>query len=148
MSVNRMPLWLGLASFALLIALVLGLQPYSVTSPWSRYDKPGQRFLVAALRRDTAVLKRLSASPGPVEWALRTEQTERNALAAWANSARASVAFERGDSTDVLYDTPTSACPFLLTFVDQTHPRILRAQARCYMRRGWPSDPSVIAVSQ
>ena len=129
------------------VALLLGLQPYSVTSRWSRYDEPGHRFVDAALRSDTITLERLSASPGAVSWALRVGQSERRALTAWTNSARASVAFSRADTVDVWYYTFTDACPFRLTFVGQHGMRVVRAHARCYMRRGWPTDPSVIQVS-
>lgn len=127
-------------------ALILGLQPYSVPSPWSRYDEPGHRYVQAALRYDTAALERQSASAQAVNWALQAGHSERNALTAWANSARASVAFTRADTTDVWYGTVTDACPFRLTFVGQHGMRVVRAHARCYMRRGWPTDPSVIQI--
>lgn len=128
-------------------AVVFRLQPYSVTSPWSRFDEPGRRYVQAALRRDTAALQRLSASSDAVDWALLVGSTERGALAVWATSARASVGFTRRDTMDVWYDTPTDACPFRLTFVGQRALRVVRAHARCYFRRGWPSDPKVIDVS-
>src|ERR1700741_544761 len=85
------------------LALLLAVQPYSVTSRWSRYDQPGRRYVEAALRSDTTALQRLSASPQAVSWALRVGQSERSALTAWANSARASVAFSRADTVDVWY---------------------------------------------
>jgi hypothetical protein len=147
MTINRTPFCLGLVALGLLIALVLTLQPYSVTSPWSRFDEPGRRYLAAALRRDTVALDQLSLSSEAVQWALRTEQGQRAALTSWVNSAAASEGFQRGDTTHVLFDTATQACPLLLTFVNQNHPKVLRAHARCYMRRGWPTDSSVIAVT-
>ena len=147
MTANRMPLYLSLASLALTIAAVLILQPYSVTSPWSGFNRPGQRYFSAALRRDSVELGRLSVSQAPVEWALSTEHKARNSLAAWANNASASVGFKRGDTTAVLFDTPTRACPVLLTFVGpDAQARVLQAAARCYTRRGWPEDQSIIAV--
>ncbi len=69
------------------------------------------------------------------------------ALASWANSAAASVGFQRGDTTDVLFGSATQACPLLLTFVNQRHPVVLRAHVRCYLGRGWPTDPAVIGVT-
>ena len=146
MSVYRVPSLLALGSLIVGLGFLLATQPYSVSRPWSRFDEPAHRYLAAALRRDSSTLKRLSATPQPVHWAIRTEQIERGALAAWANSARASLGFSRGDTIEVWYDTPTDACPFLLTFVGQERPRLVRAYARCYRYRGCPSDPSVIAI--
>jgi hypothetical protein len=147
MTISRTPFFLGLVAFGLIAGLVLILQPYSVTSPWSRFDEPGRRYLAAALRRDTVALVHLSGSSAAVQWALKAEERERVALTSWVNSVAASVGFQRGDTTDVLFGTATRACPLLLTFVNQNHPVVLRAHVRCYMRRGWPTDPSVIAVT-
>jgi hypothetical protein len=146
MSGYRMPSLLALAGLLVGLAFLFATQPYSVSRPWSRFDEPAHRYLAAALRRDSSTLERLSATPQPVHWAIRTEQIEGGALAAWANSARASLGFSRGDTIEVWYDTPTDACPFRLTFVGQERPRLVRAYARCYKYRGWPSDPSVIAI--
>jgi hypothetical protein len=129
------------------ILLVLGLQPYSVTSPWSRFDGPGRKYVEAALRQDTAALRNLSASSAPIRWAILVRQTDPAALATWANWAHASVGFTRGDTTDVWYDTPTSACPFRLTFVRDHSAKVVDAHARCYFKRGWPTDSTAIDVS-
>lgn len=146
MSVYRVPSLLALGSLLAGLAFLLATQPYSVSRPWARFDEPGHRFLAAALRRDTSTLKRLSATPQPVQWAMRTDRMEGGTLAAWATSARASLGFSQGDTTEVWYETPTEHCPFRLTFVGQEHPRLVGAYARCYRYRGWPSDPSVIAI--
>ena len=57
MSTDRVPLLLvgglGLAGLAFLLLA----QPYSVPAPWSHYDAPAQRYLAAALRRDTVALQ-------------------------------------------------------------------------------------------
>jgi hypothetical protein len=148
MSLDRVPALLASGLTLLGLAVLLGLQPYSVARPWSRFDEPGHRFIEAALRRDTMALEQLSASSEAVNWAIQAEQAGRNALAAWAQSGRASLGFTRGDTTDVWYDTPTDACPFRLTFVGRGTPRVVRAHARCYLWRGWPDDPSVISVSR
>jgi hypothetical protein len=142
---DRMPL-LGIAGAGVMgLASLLAVQPYSAPSPHSHFDAPAHRYLVAALRRDTATLNRLTAAPHPITWAVRTEATERRALAAWASSARASLAFSRGDTTEVWYESATDACPFRLTFAG---PKVVEAHARCYTHRGWPSDPTVIAVTR
>jgi hypothetical protein len=114
----RVPPLLALGGLLMGLALLLATQPYSVSRPWAHFDEPAHRYLVAALRRDSSGLERLSATPQPVHWAIRTEQTERG----------------------------TDACPFRLTFVGQERPRLVRAHARCYKYRGWPFDPSVIAI--
>jgi hypothetical protein len=146
MTAERVPALLTAGLLLGGLALVLVLQPYSATSPWVRFDVAGQQFLEAALQRDTGELAQLSAAPQPVRWALAAAETERNALAAWATSARASHGFSRGDTTEVWYDTPTHACPFRLTFVGQRHPKVVGSHARCYTWHGWPTDPSVVAI--
>jgi hypothetical protein len=146
MSISRVPSLLALGSLVAGLAFLLATEPYSVSRPWSRFDEPGHRFLAAAIRRDTSTLQRLSDDPQPVHWALQTEQMEAGALAAWANSARASLGFPLGDTTEVWYDTPTAYCPFRLTFVGQERPILVRAYARCYKYLGWPSNPPVIAT--
>jgi len=54
MAVDRVPTLLASGLLLVGVALVFALQPYSVTSPWSRFDKPAHHYLGAALRRDTA----------------------------------------------------------------------------------------------
>jgi hypothetical protein len=146
MSGYRVPSLLALGGLLVGLALLFATQPYSVSRPWSRFDEPAHRYLEAALRRDSSALERLSATPQPVHWAIRAEQIGGDALATWVNSARAVQGFSRGDTIEVWYDTPTDACPFLLAFVGQERPRLVRAHARCYKHRGWPSDPSVVAI--
>jgi len=146
MTVNRQSL-LILAGLALVgYVLVLAVQPYSVTSPWTRWDEPGRRYFDAALRLDTAALRRLSASPGAVSWGLRAGHSERNSLAAWASSARAWVGLRRGDTTDVWYGRLTDDCSSRLTFISEQSPRVVGAQASCTFRLHWPTDPKVIDV--
>jgi hypothetical protein len=147
MTTNRERL---LVMFGVLLAgllLVLVLQPYSVVSPWSRFDDPGRRYLRAALRHDTVALQSMSASSRPVRWAIGVGQANPAALATWERWARASVGVTRGDTTDVWYHTPTAACPFRLSFLGDHGSRVVDADARCYFQRGWPTDPTVIDVA-
>jgi hypothetical protein len=149
MNEHRWPICLSAVSLAVMVAFARMVQPYSVTSPWSRFDKPGQRYLMAALDRDSVRLGDLAVSPAAVAWALRMERSNRNTLAIWARFARASVGFERGDTTDVWFDAPTSVCPVLLTFVGQNNQaKVLRAYNRCLRKLSWPEDKSVISVSR
>jgi len=145
--VNREPI-LVLAGLALVgYLLLLAVQPYSVTSPWTRWDEPGRRYFAAAVRLDSAALGRLSASPGAVSWGLREGHRQRNTLAVWARSARAWVGFRRGDTTDVWYGRATDDCSSHLTFVSERSPRVVEASASCNYRLHWPTDPKVIDVS-
>lgn len=147
MTVNRQPI-LMLAGLALVgYVLVLAVQPYSVTSPWTRWNEPGRRYFDAALRLDTVALRRLSASPRAVSWGLRAGHGERNTLAAWANSARAWMGFRRGDTTDVWYGTATDDCSSRLSFISERSPRVVGAYVSCNFRLHWPIDSAVIDVS-
>jgi hypothetical protein len=43
MTDSRISIALTIALLTLAVAAVLAIQPYSVVSPWSVYDAPGQR---------------------------------------------------------------------------------------------------------
>ena len=143
-----MPYWRVLLGMATLLVAGLLWQPYSVVERPSRFDGVARRYLAAALRGDRVALKDLSATSGAVEWGLNAERDHRDALTEWTRFGARSASFQRGDTTDVLFDAPTKACPVLLTFVDRPRPRVVGARARCYIRRGWPADPTVIDVSR
>jgi len=136
--------FIGLASYA----LIVGLQPYSVRSPWRRWDEPGRRYFEAAARLDTAALQRLTASPGAVDWALRTGHASGTALAPWGTLAHASMGFHRSDTVDVWYGTLTDPCSYRLSFVGEARPRVVAAGAWCNYSAGWPIDPNVIKLSR
>jgi hypothetical protein len=146
MSINRQPVVVLSGVMLLGYALVLGLQPYSVKSPWSRWDEPARRFLQAASRLDTVALQRLLASHEAVQWVLQTRTVEPDQLAEWANSAHASTGLRRGDTTDVWYGTVTDACSIRLSFIHQS-PRVVGAHASCNFKRYWPIDTTLIDVS-
>jgi hypothetical protein len=135
---------IGLASYALIVAL----QPYSVRSPWRRWDEPGRRYFEAAARLDTAALQRLSGSPSAVDWALRAGRTGGPALAPWGTLAHASMGFHRSDTVDVWYGTLTDPCSYRLSFVGEPRPRVVGADASCNYSAGWPIDPNVIKISR
>jgi hypothetical protein len=129
-------------------AVVVGLQPYSVKSPWKYWDEPGRRYFDAAVRLDTAALRRLSASSNAMDWAIRAGRTRRRALAPWATSAHAWMGFRRSDTLDVWYGYLTDPCSYRLSFVGKQSPRVVGAHASCNFSPGWPIDPTVIKVSQ
>ena len=137
-----------LAGMTLLVGAGLVWQPYSVVTPGSSFDEPAHRYFAAALRRDSVTLRRLVLSEAAVEWGLGAARNHPDALSEWAGFAGRSASFERGDTTVVLFDTPARACPVVLIFVGRVHPRVRDARARCYLWRGWPTDPSAVSVSR
>jgi hypothetical protein len=136
MTDTRISISLTIALLGLALAALLAIQPYSVRSPWSAYDVPGQRFLSAALRRDSAELRRLSVSSGAVDWAIRTQRDHAQALSVWAHFARAGAGVIQSDTSRVLFETATEVCPLLITFVGhESRARVLEAKSRCYSNR-------------
>jgi hypothetical protein len=136
MTDTRISIALTIALLTLALAAVLAIQPYSVRSPWSAYDAPGQRFLSAALRRDSAALTRLSASSSAVDWAIRTQRDHPHALSVWAHFARAGAGVIQSDTSRVLFETATEVCPILITFIGhEAQARVLEAKSRCYSNR-------------
>lgn len=133
MTDTRISVSFTVAFLALVLAAVLAIQPYSVRPQWSVYDAPGQKFLSAALERDSSALTRLSVSSSAVAWAIRTKRDHPRALSVWAQLGRAGTGVIQSDTSRVLFDTPTEVCPLLVTFVGHdTQLRVLEAKARCY----------------
>lgn len=139
MTDTRISLSLTIGLLALAIAVIAAVQPYSVRSPWSVYDAPGKHFLSAALRRDTAELRRLSVSPTAVDWAMRTRRDHSGALSVWARFARAGAGVIQSDTSTVLFDTATEVCPLVITFVGHdSQTRVVEARSRCYSAQQGP----------
>jgi hypothetical protein len=136
MTDSRISIALTMAAMTLAIAAVSVVQPYSVRSPWSAYDTPGQLFLSAALRRDSAELTRLAISSDALDWAMRTGRDHPQALSVWARFARAETGVTQADTSRVLFETSTKVCPILITFVGhKQQARVLEAKSRCYSNR-------------
>ncbi|HEY7635034.1 MAG TPA: hypothetical protein VH763_05800 [Gemmatimonadales bacterium] len=136
MTETRISASLTIAFLGLTAAAVWVVQPYSASSPWSVYNAPGQRFLSAALSRDTAELSRLSVASGAVDWAIRTYRDHPYDLSVWAHFARAEAGISQSDTTRVLFETATEVCPLLITFVGpKAQPHVLEAKPRCYSSR-------------
>ncbi len=136
---GRMPAYLTLLAAVLCAAALWILQPYSVKSPWRSYTKPAQRFLVAAMRRDSLALSRQSGSIAPVVWALAAARTQPESLMVWARDAKAWTGQRRGDTADVLLSTASDVCsrhPIWLRFVGSgDEARVLRASSACFDSR-------------
>jgi hypothetical protein len=136
MTDTRISISLAIAFVIVALAALLAIQPYSVRSPWSAYDVPGRRFLSAALNRDSAALRVVSASPAAVDWALHTRRDHPSALSVWAHFARAGTGVVASDTSTVLFETATAVCPVIIRFLGHDErARVLEAEARCYSNR-------------
>lgn len=133
---GKAPLYLTVAGAVLLVAAIAVLQPYSVTSPWSVYNRPARRFLQAALRGDSVALAHQSASSVPVVWALQAARKHPDSLAVWARNAEARTGGRWGDTAEVLLQTPTEVCskdPIWIRFAGMGDDAIvLRASSTCF----------------
>jgi hypothetical protein len=132
---GKMPVYLLFAAIALAVAVLLIVQPYSADFPATAYAKPAQRYVRAALLQDSIGLVRMSASPGPVTWALDAARNHRERLTTWATHTSAWTGERRGDTTEVfLYPdrAPCSDTPIILRFVGSGRElRILSASSPC-----------------
>jgi hypothetical protein len=127
---------LTLGVLAVTAFVMLGLQPYSVRSPWQAYVQPARSYLHAALRHDSAALQQQSAGAAPVAWALEAARVAPESLAVWAAVLRPAAGRRWGDTTDVVFETPTDVCqfrPLLLRFMPRDGtPHVLAASSRCF----------------
>jgi hypothetical protein len=132
---GRMPLYLTLAAVVLSVAALLIVQPYSADFPATAYAKPAQRYVRAALRQDSLGLARMSASIGPVAWALNADRNHHDRLTTWATHTQLWTGERRGDTAEVfLYPDrdPCSNAPIILRLVGSgTKTRILSASSSC-----------------
>ncbi len=122
--------------FALLgLAALLILQPYSADWPGRAYKKPAQRYVVAALQRDSVTLARLSAGLAPVVWALNAARQRPWFLALWAQRTQAWTGERRGDTVDVYLYPSSKTCgetPIVFRFVGRgTGARVISAGSAC-----------------
>jgi hypothetical protein len=140
MTNDRAPLALTLVAAGTFLALVLWWQPYSAEWPGTGFTQPAQRFLRAAMRRDSTALAHLSATGQPVAWALTAARTQPGSLATWAHDAQAWVGERRGDTTEVfVFNASAEICPtspIRVRFVGSgAHARVVQASAPCWERR-------------
>jgi hypothetical protein len=135
---GKTPLYMTLLGAALLVAALVFLQPYSVTSPWAVYSRPAQRFLQAALRGDSLALVQQASSAEPVAWALAVGRSHPDSLAAWAREAEAWSGGRWGDTAEVVLQTSTEVCrdhPIWMRFVGSgEEARVLRVSSTCFDR--------------
>jgi hypothetical protein len=134
---GRMPLYLTLLAGVVCAAALWLLQPYTVRSPWNAYTRPAQRFLAAALERDSAALSRQSGSVAPVVWALQAARTRPESLMAVVRDAEAWTGRRRGDTADVLLSSEAcSRHPVWLSFVGRgAGMKVLSASSTCFESR-------------
>jgi hypothetical protein len=133
---NRTSYALTLGVLAVAAFVMLGLQPYSAPSRWQPYVEPARSYLHAALGHDSAALRRQSAAEAPVAWALEAARIAPESVAVWAAVLRPAAGRRWGDTTDVVFETPSDVCqfrPLLLRFVPRNGtPHVLAASSRCF----------------
>jgi hypothetical protein len=127
------PLYLTLLAAAVFGATLLAVQPYSVTSPWHRYDQPARRYLRAAARHDSLALTRHTSTEEAARWAMEAGRMQPDSVALWARDAEAWTGNRRGETTEVFLTTRTStACNLVLRFVGSgTAAKVSRASSSC-----------------
>ena len=132
---GRAPLYLTLVAAALFAGAVLFFQPYSADSSGEGFAKPARRYIRAAMRQDSAALRRLSLSLNPVVWTLRAARNHPESLAAWSGKVEALAAERSGDTTQVLVyggDDRCSHSPIVLRFVGSAErAKVARVESRC-----------------
>jgi hypothetical protein len=130
------PGYLTLIAALIFAAALLLSQPYSVVSPWRRYNDPARRFLAAALREDSAELARLTADPAAVAWALAAARGHPDSLAIWARQADAWAGNPQGTATEVFLATRASRCDLVLRFVGRgAYAKVALARSSCLESR-------------
>jgi hypothetical protein len=134
----KTPLYLTFLLAVVGLVALLTLQPYSADWPGRKYKKPAQRYVLAALHRDSLTLARLSASVAPVVWALNAARERPWFLGLWAQQTQAWTGERRGD-TVVVYLYPSSkTCgetPIVFRFVGTGRgARVLSAGSACIDR--------------
>jgi hypothetical protein len=132
---GKTPLYLTLLVMALLAAALFTFQPYSADWPGTGYTGPAQRYIRAAIRRDSADLLRLSVSPSPVAWALEAARDHPDTLALWGRRVHAWTGQKRGDTAEVFVYPPGKECgeePIVLRFVGSgSNAKVLGASSAC-----------------
>ena len=137
---DKAPFYSTFAVFAVLLAFLLLVQPYSgrsgPPSRWDEYARPAQRFLKAASRRDSLELSRQSVSSAAARWGLAAARQYPDSLAAWARKARVWSGVMYGDTAEVLFYTDTKVCddqPIWLRFLgDSGDVKVVEAGSTCF----------------
>jgi len=132
---GKTPVYLTLAAFALMGAMVFLIQPYSADFPRSEYAKPARHYLRAAMRQDSEDLKAIAASPAAVDWALQVARTHPDSLAAWGARTYTYVTGRRGDTSEVLVYPAVDPCskePIVKGFIGSgSHAKVVQAHSAC-----------------
>ena len=119
MATDRRPLYGTLIFLGILLTALLVLQPYSADWP-SAYAEPARRYIRAAIRQDSATLRRLTTSESPVRWALAAARQHPDLLRIWKGRIEAWTGERRGDTTEVFVYPSGWVCdeePIVLRFV-------------------------------
>jgi hypothetical protein len=133
---GKTPFYLTLLALALLGGALLLFQPYSADWPGTGYTEPARQYIRAALHQDSTRLVRLSASGGPVSWALDAGRAHRDSLALWGRHIEAWIGERHGDTAVVFVYPPSDGCgksPIVFRFIGTgKSARVLTASSRCF----------------
>jgi len=135
MTDDKTPLYLSLVALALLATALVTLQPYTAESSGKGFGRPAERYVRAALAQDSVALVRLSASDGPVRWALAAARRSPSSLTAWAHHTQAWTGERHGDTTQVFLYSAAAPCgdaPIQFRFVDaRSRAKVVAASSAC-----------------
>jgi hypothetical protein len=130
---GKIPLYLSLAVLALFVLAMLAVQPYSADWPGEAYAPPARRYIQAAARQDSLMLRRLSVSPAPVAWALEEGRSHR--LEPWLHRVEVWTGERRGDTAEVFVYPSDRACeasPIVFRFVGTgSDAKVVEAASTC-----------------
>jgi hypothetical protein len=133
---GKVPLYLTLLALGLFGTALMLFQPYSADWPGTGYTEPARQYIRAALHQDSTRLVRLSASAGPVGWALDAGRAHRDSLALWGRRIQAFTGERHGDTAVVYVYPPEDACheaPIVFRFVGTGRSaRVLAASSTCF----------------
>jgi hypothetical protein len=140
---GKTPVYLTLIAGAMFAAAMLISPPYVARlgppSPWEAYAQPAQRYLSAALKRDSMALVEQSASPAPVAWGLEVARRYPDSLAAWVPDPQVWAGFNRGDTAEVLLHTESDVCseqPIWMRFIGKADSaKVVEAGSACFEQR-------------
>jgi hypothetical protein len=133
------PLALTILLLGLGVTVLFLFQPYTAW-PGAAFARPAVRYVRAALRGDSVKLARLSASAGPVVWALNAARSHRESLAFWSGSNDARTGVRSGDTMQVFLYPSGAECseaPIILRLVGSGgNAKVVSAASACITTTG------------
>jgi hypothetical protein len=151
---GKTPIYLTLIAGAAFAAAMLVSPPYVTRSgppsPFEVYAQPAQRYLLAAVKRDSLALVEQSASSTPVAWGLEISRRYPDSLAALASDPHVWSGFTRGDTAEVLFFSDVCANqPFWMRFVGKgDSAKVVEAGTACFEERSTLDQDAIPDVAK